>query len=139
MNKQSGFTLIELMVVISIIGILAAIAIPQFSKYRERAMTAEGYELAGAYRQEVAAYYDVIGTLPISNDVLGLPAPESVHGKYVSAVSISDDEVRVRFNDQLTGSIAGKIFRLVPHINPAYPSGPLTWEWIVPPKGEGAD
>ncbi len=134
MHKQSGFTLIELMVVISIIGILAAIAIPQFSKYRDRAILAEGYELAGAFRKEVADYYDTIGSLPGDNQALGLPSPGSIRGKYVSAVTVSNGEVMVQFDEKMSNGNAGKTFRLVPHINPDYTSGPIIWEWIMPPE-----
>ncbi|MBT8342353.1 MAG: type II secretion system protein [Desulfatitalea sp.] len=83
MKTQSGFTLIELMVVVSIIGILAAIAMPQFSAYRTRAFLSEGYQLGGAMRQDVSAYYDTVGALPQDNKAMGFPEPEAIRGKYV--------------------------------------------------------
>lgn len=134
MHKHAGFTLIELMVVISIIGILAAIAIPQFTKYRDRAIESEGIQLAGAYRKEVVDYYDAMGSFPENNDALGLPAPDTIYGKYVKSLTISDGEVTVRFNEKMSGENADKIFRLVPHINPDYTTGPISWEWIRPPQ-----
>ncbi len=132
MNEQSGFTLIELMAVISIIGILAAIAIPQFSVYRDRAYRGEGYSLGSAFREEICRYYDVTGVLPMDNDNLGLPPPESIRGKYVAAVSIRNGEVGLRYSDQMNSTIAGQTVRLIPHINPDYPTGPLVWEWVWP-------
>ncbi len=132
MKEQSGFTLIELTVVISIIGILAAIAIPQFSVYRDRAYRGEGYSLGSAFREEVCKYYDATGVLPKDNDDLGLPRPESIRGKYVAAVSIHNGEVTLRYNDKMKSAIAGKIVRVIPHVNPDYPTGPLEWEWVWP-------
>jgi type IV pilus assembly protein PilA len=134
MEKQSGFTLIELMAVISIIGILAAIAIPQFSAYRDRSYRGEGYALGGALREDVSAYYDTIGLLPKDNDDMGLPGPESIRGKYVAAVSIHNGEVALRYDDELKSAIAGQTARLIPHINAENPTGPLLWEWIWPAR-----
>ncbi len=136
MNKKSGFTLIELMVVIAIIGILAAIAIPQFSSFRDRAYRSEGYSLGGAMRQEISAYFDTVGTLPENNEALGLPEPSAIRGKYVSSLWVENGAVVLQFDSQIKCGYAGKIFRLVPHISAQYPTGPVVWEWIDPPKEE---
>lgn len=134
MKKQSGFTLIELMTVITLIGILAAIAVPQFSAYRDRAYRGEGYALGGALREDISAYYDTTGVLPRDNDDLGLPPPESIRGKYVAAASIHNGEVALRYDGKLKSRMAGKTVRLIPRLNAAYPTGPLLWEWIWPAK-----
>jgi type IV pilus assembly protein PilA len=132
MPKENGFTLIELMVVISIIGILASIAIPQFSAYRDRAYRAEGYCLGGALREEISAYYDTVGTLPENNEQLGLPVPETIRGKYVTAIAVELGDVSIRFNDALKSAIGGKVLRLKTTINADNPTAPLLWEWINP-------
>jgi type IV pilus assembly protein PilA len=135
MKRQSGFTLIELMAVIAIIGILAAIAVPQFSVYRERAFRGEGYSLGDALRKDVCAYYDAVGVLPKDNDALGLPRPGSIRGKYVASASIHDGEVTLQYDDKMNSPIAGETVRLIPRINPDYPTGPLVWEWVWPTGG----
>lgn len=132
MHDQKGFTLIELMVVISIIGILAAVAIPQFSRYRDRAYRCEGYSLGGALRQEISAYYDTVGMLPMDNDALGLPEPEQITGKYVSAVSVDSGRVTVHYDSEMKSALAGKSAQLVPQINSGNPTGPLVWDWVWP-------
>lgn len=128
MKDQNGFTLIELMTVIAIIGILAAIAIPNFSAYRDRAYQAEGYTLANELRKEVCRYYDTLGVLPADNVMLGLPEPGTIRGKYVSSLTVSQGTVEIRFDPELKGPSAGKLLRLVPKINQSYPTGPLLWE-----------
>jgi type IV pilus assembly protein PilA len=132
MQKHSGFTLIELMVVISIIGILAAIAIPQFSAYRDRAYRAEGHSLGGALREEISAYYDTVGVLPLDNAQLGLPAPATLRGKYVAAMDVDHGDVAIRFTDTIHSPIGGQTVHLKVAINTDNPTGPLLWEWVYP-------
>ena len=91
MKLQKGFTLIELMIVIAIIGILAAIAIPAYQDYTIRSKVAEGLNLAGAAQLAVAETYDSEGRFKNANNTsYGLPSPTSINGNYVSSVSISD-------------------------------------------------
>jgi type IV pilus assembly protein PilA len=89
---QKGFTLIELMIVVAIIGILAAIAIPAYQDYTIRSQVTEGLNLAASVKAEVAEYYAQYGRWPtaITGQVgtLGHAAGQIPSGKYVSAVTI---------------------------------------------------
>ena len=91
MNKaQKGFTLIELMIVIAIIGILAAIAIPQYQDYVTRSKVTEGLNLAAAAKTAVAETFQAKGSMPAgSNTSYGLPLDTSIVGTYVTSVSVA--------------------------------------------------
>lgn len=91
MNKQvqKGFTLIELMIVIAIIGILAAIAIPAYQDYTIRAQVSEGLSLMDGAKTSVAEFYTNYGRLPGSNSSAGIAQDTSISGKYVSKVDVT--------------------------------------------------
>jgi len=89
MKKQQGFTLIELMIVVAIIGILAAIAIPAYQDYTIRAQVSEGLNLSGGAKAAVTEYFQDRGQMPSDNTMAGVATPASeIAGKYVSSVQV---------------------------------------------------
>ena len=87
-NTQKGFTLIELMIVVAIIAILAAIAIPAYQDYLVRTQVSEGAVLTDGAKTAVAEFYSNTGRLPANNASAGLAASTSIQGSYVSGVLV---------------------------------------------------
>ena len=87
-TMQKGFTLIELMIVVAIIGILAAIALPAYQDYTIRSKVTEGLSLAGAAKLAVAETLASTGSLPPDNATAGLPVNTTIKGKYVTSVTV---------------------------------------------------
>ncbi|WP_133501205.1 pilin [Cognatilysobacter terrigena] len=90
MSKQSGFTLIELMIVVAIIAILAAVALPAYRDYVTRAQVSEGFSLATSAKVAIATYYGEYSAYPNNNASAGMALPASIKGKYVSAVVVDN-------------------------------------------------
>jgi len=93
MKKQQGFTLIELMIVVAIIGILAAIAIPAYQDYTIRAQVSEGLNLSGGAKAAVTEYFQDQGAFPANNTQAGLAPGANINGKYVSQVVVSGNGI----------------------------------------------
>ena len=107
MKQQKGFTLIELMIVIAIIGILAAIAIPAYQDYTIRSKVSEGLNLAGAAKLAVAETYDSKGGMPSQGNIsYGLPQAASIAGNYVAQVSAAATTgiITITYNTDVGGN-----------------------------------
>jgi len=87
-GKQKGFTLIELMIVVAIIGILAAVAIPAYSDYTAKAQVSEAFALSASAKQAVALYRAEKGEFPETNTMAGLELSSEIVGAYVSGVEV---------------------------------------------------
>ena len=88
-KMQKGFTLIELMIVVAIIAILAAIAIPAYQDYLVRSQVSEGAVLSDGAKTAIAEFYSNLGHFPAINESAGLATAASIKGKYVTSVDIS--------------------------------------------------
>ena len=96
---QQGFTLIELMIVIAILGILMAIAIPAYQDYTVRAKVSEGLNVAGAAKLAVAETYQTDGDWPSVNQSAGLPTAVSINGNNVASVAVTTSLITITYTN----------------------------------------
>ena len=103
-RSQSGFTLIELMIVVAIIGILAAIALPAYQDYTKRAHVTEGMSLGGGAKTAVAEYFSSEGAMPSNNTLAGLAASADIKGNAVDGVNVIDGVITITYNSKVQAS-----------------------------------
>ncbi len=105
---QQGFTLIELMIVVAIIGILAAIAIPAYQDYTIRAQVSEGLNLSGGAKAAVTEFYQDRGVWPTDNTEAGLEQQANIQGKYVATVAAAANVITVTYGNDAHAIINGQ-------------------------------
>jgi len=114
---QKGFTLIELMIVVAIIGILAAIAIPAYQDYTIRAQVSEGMNLAAAAKAAVAESFLNRGVGPANRTVAGMSATATdTSGKYVTGVNVVGGTIIITYGNEANQQINTLTLEIVPYI-----------------------
>lgn len=121
MQMQKGFTLIELMIVVAIIGILASVALPAYQDYTKRAHVSEGLSLAAGAKAAVTEYYSSMGKMPSGNESAGLSVAGDITGNAVTSVEMVDGLITITYNDKVDSS------NVQLALSPATSGGSIKW------------
>ena len=130
-SMQKGFTLIELMIVVAIIAILAAIAISQYQDYVIRSQVSEGSSLADGVKTAIGEFYNNYGRFPnvatAANQSLGLAAPASIIGSYVGSVGITSGVIQAHYSNGTGFKANSKINNATLLFSPVTKAGSMVW------------
>jgi type IV pilus assembly protein PilA len=135
-NRASGLTLIELMIVLAIVGVLGAIAIPAYQSYSVRTQVASGLNLASPVRMRVAESFQTNGSWPEDNNAAGVGAPGTINDAYVEAVTVVRGAIRISFGQDASANIAGTTLSLRPALNAR---SDIVWQCGMAPLPAGLE
>ena len=127
LSGNSGFTLIELMIVIAIIGILASIAVPNYQDRVIRAQITEALEISKSLKPAVDSFYVQNRRFPKDNQEAGIPAPQHLIGNFTTRVSLEAGALHVTLGNKVNAHIADQVITIRPAFVAANPASPISW------------
>jgi len=125
--KSAGFTLIELAVVITVIGILATLAMPSYQSQAAKSQVVESLGIVAELKANVAGFYKLAAKFPVDNKEAGIPEPQYLIGNYVKSIELHDGAFNIFLGSKANPSIAGKILTVRPIIVKGSPASPISW------------
>ena len=136
-KRETGFTLIELMIVVAIIGILASLAVSAYQTYTVRAQVAEGINMAAGAKVPIIDAYNNDGEAPATRVDAGMTANATdTRGRYVASVNVVDGRVDVVFGNQAHTDIFNETISITPYIAQG---GSFIWQCGNAPAPAGAN
>jgi len=126
-RSEKGFTFIELWVVVAIIALLAAVAIPAYTDYMKHSKVAEVFMLTVSVKKAISDYYAYHGRFPANNLAAGVLPPEQPIGNYVSRVDVVNGDILVTFGPQNGEGMAGQTLKFRPEVKENALTGTVIW------------
>lgn len=127
MKRYQGFTLIELMVVVSIMGILAAVALPGYQDYVARSQVTEALSMASGLKPGINDFYTELKRFPVNNDEAGMPPEDKIIGNMTSGVRVENGVLHITLGNKVAPSLQGKVLSFRPAVVDGSPSSPISW------------
>ncbi len=115
-TSEKGFTLIELMIVVAIIGILSSVAIGSYSYYIIRTQISEAVSLSTSIKLSVIEHYQQTGEFPLDNSALGIDVDTNYSGSYTTSISVENGAIHVTLGNRARSELSSKVLS----VRPAY-------------------
>lgn len=124
---DQGFTLIELMVVVTIIGILSAMAIPAYQVYIQRSEMVDAFAMASEIKDKINQYHKEQLAFPLNNNIAGVPEPEQLIGNRITRVTVESGAIHIKLGNKASQPLQGKVLTYRPAVVIGSPTSPISW------------
>ena len=122
-----GFTLLEMLIVLAIIGIMLALTLPSGGGKVDQARIVESINLVKRYQPKIESYYETNNEFPADNASLGIPASLSIAGNYMKSVALVDGALHLKLGNKMNPKLHDKVISVRPVFVPDEPDAPVSW------------